>query len=76
MLFLIDLLKAFKKNKVNVTYVPSYKELTVKSVYPELKGIKLLMRYFPNYPDNILLKKFYVCYFIKTLPKHHEESYC
>ena len=42
-------------------------ELAVKSVYPELKGIMLLMRYSRNYPDHILPERSFMYAILSTL---------
>ena len=46
--------------EVNTIHVPIYIELAVKRVYPELKGIENLMKYIPDYPDKVLLEKFFL----------------
>ena len=74
MLFLIDLLYAFKKNEVNEIYNPSYRELAVKNVYPELKGIELLMRYFPDYPENILPERSFKYAILSTLSPNNMKN--
>ena len=40
-----------KKTDVSEIYVPNYRELVVKQVFPELKVNELLMKYMPNYPE-------------------------
>ena len=45
--------------EVNTIHVPSYRELEVKRVCPELKGIENLIKYIPDYPDKVLPENFF-----------------
>ena len=60
--------------EVNTIHVPSYRELAVKRVYPELKGIENLMKYIPDYPDKVLPEKFFFYSILATLYPYNTEN--
>ena len=60
--------------EVNTIHVQSYREITVKRVYPELKGIENLMKYIPDYPDKVLPEKFFFYSTLAILYPYNTEN--
>ena len=54
------LIWVIKIAEVNTIHVSSNRELAVKRVYPELKGIENLMKYISDNPDKVLPEKFFL----------------
>ena len=60
--------------EINTIHVPSYRELVVKRVYPELKGIENLMKYIPDYPDKVIPEKFFFYSILATFYPYNTEN--
>ena len=60
--------------EVNTIYVASYREIAVKRVYPELKGIENLMKFIPDYPHKVLPENFFFYSILITLYPYNTEN--